>query len=356
MPVAARALSAICALLLAITGVGATGKARAEPGSPGVGDRVVGWDTYRRLDRLPYLRADTQTLQVSSFDRSGGDFDISTGNKNGTGGCLAPGGAGCVVAEDHGAGEVDSIWFTRDGGNVTRDRGDPHRTGWTDGGRRTIAIVGRRRAGCAIRVASGRQRRSVAGRRLHQGADAVPAVDADQRRIAFGVLPRRLSPVFRPPTASALSRPPIPRSTCSPLSAPRAPATPNRAEPTAAHNQSGRRGSRRYRARRSRKRPGRACISALRLRLPEPTDQLLTGLRLQIEFDGRTMVDSPLGEFFGAGTGRRRRAIADVRHDPTTRRVVVVVGLVANAFRPHRPRHPRQHHRRSGRRESTAMS
>ena len=44
-------------------------------------------------------------------------------------------------------------------------------------------------------------------------------------------------------------------------------------------------------------------ISALRLQLREPTDQLLTGLRLQIEFDGRTLVDSPLGEFFGAGLG-----------------------------------------------------
>jgi hypothetical protein len=37
--------------------------------------------------------------------------------------------------------------------------------------------------------------------------------------------------------------------------------------------------------------------------LPEPTDQLLAGLRLQIEFDGQTTVDSPLGEFFGAGLG-----------------------------------------------------
>jgi hypothetical protein len=48
---------------------------------------------------------------------------------------------------------------------------------------------------------------------------------------------------------------------------------------------------------------GSGVISALRLQLPGPTDQLLTGLRLQIEFDGRTMVDSPLGEFFGAGLG-----------------------------------------------------
>src|SRR6201987_755499 len=121
MQVAVRAWSAMFALLLlGIAGVAAAGTAPAEPIIKDGGARTVGWDTYRRLDRLPYLSADAQTLQVSSFDRSGGDFDISTGNRNGSGGCLASGGAGCVIAEDRGAGEVDSIWFTRDSGNVTR--------------------------------------------------------------------------------------------------------------------------------------------------------------------------------------------------------------------------------------------
>src|SRR6201996_194842 len=111
-------LSATFALTL--SGILSAGAAPAEPVVHGVPERTVGWDTYRRLDRLPYLSAATETLQLSSFDRTGGDFDISTGNQNGSGGCLASGGAGCVVAEARGAGEVDSIWFTRDGGNVTR--------------------------------------------------------------------------------------------------------------------------------------------------------------------------------------------------------------------------------------------
>src|SRR6516225_8381714 len=111
---AVRAMFAF--LLLATAGAAA---AAAAPVTRAVGEKSVGWDTYRRLDRLPYLNADTQALQLSSFDRSGGNYDISTGNKNGSGGCLASGGAGCVVAEDRGAGEIDSIWFTRDGGNVT---------------------------------------------------------------------------------------------------------------------------------------------------------------------------------------------------------------------------------------------
>ncbi len=119
VPVAVRAWYAMfAALLVGIAGVAAAGTAHADPTVTGPDARLVGWDTYRQLDRLPYLSADTQTVQVSSFDRSGGDFDISTGNRNGTGGCLASGGAGCVIAEDHGAGEIDSIWFTRDGGNV----------------------------------------------------------------------------------------------------------------------------------------------------------------------------------------------------------------------------------------------
>ena len=98
-PITPKALSVVFALLLlGIAGVGLAATAPAEPTAAGLGDRMVGWDTYRRLDQLPYLRADTQTLQVSSFQRSGGDFDISTGNKNGSGGCLASGGAGCVIA------------------------------------------------------------------------------------------------------------------------------------------------------------------------------------------------------------------------------------------------------------------
>ena len=113
-------MSAMFALLLLVIAC-AAGAAAAPPGpvSSALGERTVGWDTYRHLDLLPYLSADTRTRQLSSFDRSGGNYDISTGNKNGNGGCLASGGAGCVVAEDRGAGEIDSIWFTRDGGNVT---------------------------------------------------------------------------------------------------------------------------------------------------------------------------------------------------------------------------------------------
>ncbi len=57
-----------------------------------------------------------ETKQFSSFDRTGG-------NEDGFGGvysCLRTAADGCVIAEDAGPGEVESIWFTRDEGDVTR--------------------------------------------------------------------------------------------------------------------------------------------------------------------------------------------------------------------------------------------
>ena len=299
---AVRALSAMFALLLVgIAAIAAAGTAPAEPVITGPGERTVGWDTYRRLDRLPYLTADTQTLQVSSFDRSGGDFDLSTGNQNGSGGCLASGGAGCVIAEDHGAGEIDSIWFTRDGGNVTRigtirieldgqtvidaplqslvngELGAPFvwplvaNAAQTPGGV-YIKVPMPYRQSMRISVAKNLQYYHVDYRRFST-ADGVstfspsdPALDVLATLRAAGTIDPK--PVA--PTATHNNQ---------------VVALPAGAKVTIAES------------------TGSGTISALRLQLPGPTDQLLTGLRLQIEFDGRTMVDSPLGEFFGAGLG-----------------------------------------------------
>ena len=77
----------------------------------------VGWDTYRRLDRLPELALGSRAKQLSSYDRTGGNDD----GFNGTYSCLRQDGSRCVIAEADGAGEIDSIWFTRDGGDVTKN-------------------------------------------------------------------------------------------------------------------------------------------------------------------------------------------------------------------------------------------
>jgi hypothetical protein len=294
------------AVLLGIVDVAAAGTARAEPFIGRLGETAVGWDTYRRLDRLPYLSADTQSLQVSSFDRSGGDFDISTGNRNGSGGCLASGGAGCVIAEDHGAGEVDSIWFTRDGGNVTAigairvdldgqtvinaplqslvdgNLGAPFvwplvaNAAQSPGGV-YIKVPMPYRQSMRISVASHLEYYHVDYRRFST-ADGVttfspadPALDVIATLGAAGIVDPKPAASRAVHNARVVELP--------------ADAALTIAEST-----------------------GSGAISALRLQLPEATDQLLTGLRLQIQFDGRTMVDSPLGEFFCAGLG-----VANVR-------------------------------------------
>jgi hypothetical protein len=261
----------------------------------------VGWDTYRRLDRLPYLSADTQTLQVSSFDRTGGDFDITTGNQNGSGGCLASGGVGCVIAEDRGAGEVDSIWLTRDGGNVGRMGAirvdldgktviDAPLQSLVDGGLGApfvwplvanavqspagvyVKVPMPYRQSMRISVASNlqyyhvdyRQFSNAEGVRTFSPSD--PAFDViNLLRAAGGIDPK-------PPEPGAAHHNRVVELAAG--------ATATIAEST-----------------------GSGSISSLRIRLANRADQVLNGLRLRIAFDDRTTVDSPLGEFFGAGLG-----------------------------------------------------
>jgi Protein of unknown function (DUF2961) len=289
------------ALLLGITGVADAAGAPAEPLSAGLGEGAVGWDTYRRLDRLPYLNANTQSLQLSSFDRSGGDFDISTGNKNGSGGCLASGGAGCVIAEARGAGEVDSIWFTRDGGKLTamgtirveldgQTVIDAPLQSLVDGalgapfvwplvanaeqspGGDYIKVPMPYRRSMRISVGSNLEYYHVDYRQFST-ADGVTTFSPADRALDVLATFRAAGTVDPKPTAPTATHHhrvvDLPAGTGVTI-----------AEST-----------------------GSGSISGLHLQLPEPADQLLAGLRLQIGFDGRTFVDSPLGEFFGAGLG-----------------------------------------------------
>ncbi|OBJ35050.1 hypothetical protein A5621_18015 [Mycobacterium colombiense] len=302
MSVAARASSAVFALLLLIIpGAGVAGAEPAAPDTNRSGARMVGWDTYRRLDRLPYLNAGSQTLQVSSFDRSGGDFDISTGNRNGSGGCLGPGGAGCVIAEDHGAGEIDSIWLTRDGGNV-RALGnirieldgqavvDAPLQSLVDGKLGApfvwplVANAAQSPGGVYIKVPMPYQRSmrvSVTSHLEYYHVDYRQFPDADGVN-TFSPSEPALDVLDTLKSAGVVD----PK-----------PAAAGAAHSTRVSDLAG--GT----AQTIAESTGSASISELRLQLPEQAAEQLDGLRLQVEFDGRTMVDSPLGEFFGAGLG-----------------------------------------------------
>jgi Protein of unknown function (DUF2961) len=302
VPVAVRALSATFAfLLLAIAGPAVAVAAPAEQAASKLGEKTVGWDTYRHLDRLPYLSADTQAIQLSSFDRSGGNYDISTGNKNGSGGCLASGGAGCVVAEDRGAGEIDSIWFTRDGGNVTALGNiridldgqtviDAPLQSLVDGALGApfvwplVANATQSPGGVYVKVPMPyRQSMRVSV------ASHLEYYHVDYRRFATAEGVNAFSPSDPASDVLATFRD---AGTRDPK--PAAPAATRSRRVNQIPASSGLRIA---------ESNGSGSISALRLQLPQPADQLLAGLRLQIEFDGRTMVDSPLGEFFGAGLG-----------------------------------------------------
>ena len=76
----------------------------------------IGYQLFRNADRIGELRTGVHTKQFSSFDRKGLNDD------GGPFACLsAPGANGkCVLAEHLGAGEVDSIWMTRDFGVFTK--------------------------------------------------------------------------------------------------------------------------------------------------------------------------------------------------------------------------------------------
>jgi D-arabinan exo alpha-(1,3)/(1,5)-arabinofuranosidase (non-reducing end) len=109
----AAAVTAVAAALLVPSTAGAAPTPPTLAGAHG----PVGWDVYRQLDGMASLRPGSQVRQFSSFDRAGGNDD----GFNGTYSCLRTTNKGCVIAEAVGAGELESMWFTRDYGDMTNN-------------------------------------------------------------------------------------------------------------------------------------------------------------------------------------------------------------------------------------------
>jgi hypothetical protein len=116
---------ALSAVLVATTPVAL---AAAAPPATETGKGPVGWQTYRDLGAMAQLRPDAQVRQFSSYDRTGGNDD----GFNNTHSCLRHTDAGCVIAERAGAGEIESMWFTRDYGSMVHN------------GRITVELDGRK--------------------------------------------------------------------------------------------------------------------------------------------------------------------------------------------------------------------
>jgi D-arabinan exo alpha-(1,3)/(1,5)-arabinofuranosidase (non-reducing end) len=313
---AGRLLAAVTvAVLVAALSVADAASAQSRQSSDAAAASVgpVGWDTYRDLDRLPYLNPGTETRQFSSFDRAGG-------NDDGSGTCLSSGGAGCVIAQDSGAGEVDSIWFTRDNGVVTAmgdirveldgstvldaslqdvvdgKLGAPFvyplvANGDQSPGGVYIKVPMTYRSSMRISVQSSLQYYHVTYRHFPDATGVSTFDPTDQAQDVLSMLnaagtadPKPAAPDAQT-TDGTVSVPAGGSATVATLGGP-------------------------------------GSVSALRLQMPgTPSTATLAGLRLRISFDGRTTVDSPVGEFFGAGLG-----------PGTVRSLLFAAGSGANAW------------------------
>ncbi|HEY0639993.1 MAG TPA: DUF2961 domain-containing protein [Pseudonocardiaceae bacterium] len=261
----------------------------------------VGWDVYRRLDLLPDLAPAARTRQFSSFGRDGTNNDGFVGAYS----CLRTTGPGCVIAEDRGPGELQSLWFTRDGGDVTAtgrirvvldgvtvldaslqavvngDLGAPFvwplvtNADQTSGGV-TIKVPMPYRDSMLVTTTNNPLFHHVTYREFGDPAGITRFDPADPAhdvvaglRAAGRADPKPAQPGATVRTAS-VTVPAGGTATLADLTGP-------------------------------------AAVTQLRLRVPDAqaTEAALSGLRLRASFDGRSTVDSPLGEFLGAGLGER---------------------------------------------------
>ena len=82
--------------------------------SSDIGKGPVGWDIYRQLDRVQELRSGTETREFSSTDPAQANGDFNHPLRVTSDGAY-------VLAETTGPGEIESIWSTINGGDVTND-------------------------------------------------------------------------------------------------------------------------------------------------------------------------------------------------------------------------------------------
>ncbi|WP_427889766.1 DUF2961 domain-containing protein [Kribbella sp. GL6] len=261
---------------------------------------TVGWETLRQLDRLPYLSPGTSTRQFSSFARDGSNAD------GGPSACLRETSAGCVIAEDSGPGEIDSIWFTRLRNGVPDV---------SDTGTITITLDGTTILNRSLKdVTDGAAGAPFVYPLVANASQAgggfqikVPMPYRQSMRIVVQHNPNYYHVNYRHfPDADGITTfsPSDPandvldklRAAGTTDPKPTAPGTTTTGETHALGNgQEVAFGSLQ----------GPGAISALKLRFvgAKPSDAQLAGLRLRIAFDGRTTVDSPVGEFFGTGLG-----------------------------------------------------
>ncbi|MGH3797579.1 MAG: glycoside hydrolase family 172 protein [Pseudonocardiaceae bacterium] len=284
-----------------VPGIGAPPAPRALPIG---GKGPIGYDHYRRLDAMPGLPVGVQTLQFSSFDRTGGNDDGFSGTYS----CLRMDPDGCVIAERQGAGEIASIWSTRDAGDVRRT------------GNIKIELDGRTVLDAPLQdVVDGRLGAPfvyplVANADLSSGGVyiKVPMPFTQSMRITT-----QFNPFFYHVTYRAFAdasgvqtfNPADPANDVIAMLRNAGFRDPKPAEPGAQQIGTPFANLAPGGTARLADITGPGSISELRLRIPQirpddpVSDEILADTRLRISFDGVTTVDAPLGDFFGSGLG-----------------------------------------------------
>lgn len=287
-------LSAVVLLVGAM--VPAASNAAAAPRAlPNGGKGPVGWQSYRDLNQLPAVPVGVQTRQFSSYDRDGGNEDWMTSPAV----CLRQTSTGCVLAEDAGAGEISSIWFTQNSGNVTATGIITIELDGTtvlrdslqnvvNGGRGApfvyplVANADKSSGGVYIKVPMPYRTTMrvttqnvpnyyhVAYRHFNDAAGVSTFDPSDQAQDVLSMLNGVGTKDPKPPVSGAVTA----------TNTVNVPAGGSATVATLT---------------------GPGTVRALRLNVPNRTPALLSALRLRITFDNRQTVDSPVSEFYGAG-------------------------------------------------------
>jgi hypothetical protein len=86
----------------------------AQSSPPDLGKGPVGWEIYRQLNRIQQLRSGEESREFSSTDPAQTNADFNHPLRVTSDGQY-------MLAEANGPGEIDSIWSTINGGDVTNN-------------------------------------------------------------------------------------------------------------------------------------------------------------------------------------------------------------------------------------------
>ncbi len=319
MPVRLRLPRPLLAGVLIILGLGAalggagTALARAtrNVAQEAASDRgPVGWQVYRRLDLLPFVREGVTTYQSSSYDPTDHDDDGYSGKYS----CLHRVKLGCLMAEHNGPGELEAVWTA---GNQEAQAAASGRLVIELDGRMVVdqtwpqLTAGHRNSLFAFPLALA-PNESWGGSSLQ-----VPMTFRRQLRVISQFNPHYFHVVYRV-FASGSGLPSVTSEARDPKDILSELRTAGTRDPKTSMGPAARL------TRNFSVRPGRqvvlahitgtGAITGLRLRLERyalsasstpagAAANVYQGARLRIRFDGVRTVDAPLGEFFGSGLG-----------------------------------------------------